>query len=295
MSTLLQDLTFALRGFARTPGVTLLAIVTLAIGVGANAAIFSVVHSVMIDPLPYPAAERVVIPWRTSASMGNLSVSASPLDLENWSKTGVFEAMTTYSSASLVYAGGDEPEQLRAAQVDGRFLDFTGAHPPLGRPFSPDDEAAAEAVRAVLLTDDLWRRRFGGDRNVVGQPIELSDQRYEVIGVLPSSFRMPLSKVDLLMPLPREAADASTGARAVPRSALARLAPDISVEAAEERLTAAGVQPIAGSNDWRARLVRPVDSTGPSFRRAIHSTNPTAPNRTSSASAASRRAAASAG
>lgn len=94
MSHIVQDLKFAFRGFARTPGVTLLAVLALAIGVGANAAIFSVVHNVMIDPLPYPAADRVVIPWRTSAAMGGLSVSASPTDLDNWAKTGVGSADT---------------------------------------------------------------------------------------------------------------------------------------------------------------------------------------------------------
>jgi putative ABC transport system permease protein len=269
LSTILQDLRFAIRGFARTPGVTLLAILTLAIGVGANAAIFSVVHSVMIDPLPYPAADRVVIPWRTSAAMGNLSISASPVDLDTWAKTGVFEAMTTYSSSSMVLGGGDEPEQLRAARVDGRFLDFTGAHPVLGRPFSPGDEASAESARVVLLTDGLWRSRFGGDRTVVGRQIELSDQRYEVIGVLPPAFRMPLNAVDLLLPLPPQPAGATGSSRSVPRSAVARLVPGITVALAEERLTAAGVQPIGGARDWRARLMRPVESTGPSFRRAL--------------------------
>ena len=152
MSHIVQDLKYAFRGFVRTPGVTLLAVLTLAIGVGANAAIFSVVHNVMIDPLPYPAADRVVIPWRTSAAMGGLSVSASPTDLDNWAKTGVIEAMTHYSGQTLVFTGGDEPEQLRAAAVDLACLDFTGMHPVIGRPFSPDDEASADATLGQFET-----------------------------------------------------------------------------------------------------------------------------------------------
>jgi hypothetical protein len=88
MSTLVQDLRFALRGFARTPGIALLAVATLAVGVGANAAIFSVIHSVMIEPLPYPGADRVVIPFRTSASMGNVSVSPAREDLSKWMASG---------------------------------------------------------------------------------------------------------------------------------------------------------------------------------------------------------------
>jgi putative ABC transport system permease protein len=269
LSHIVQDLKFAFRGFARTPGVTLLAVLTLAIGVGANAAIFSVVHNVMIDPLPYPAADRVVIPWRTSAAMGGLSVSASPTDLDNWAKTGVIEAMTHYSGQTLVFTGGDEPEQLRAAAVDLAFLDFTGMHPVIGRPFSPDDEASGDAARVALLTDDLWRRRFGGDRGIVGQTIELSDARYEIIGVLPPRFRMPLNAVDLLVPLPRQPAGSTGTARATPRSSVARLAPGLTLAAAEERLTAAGVEAIGGATDWRASLMRPVDSTSASFRRGL--------------------------
>lgn len=264
MSPYAQDLKFALRGFARTPGVTLLALLTLAIGVGANTAIFSVVHSIMIEPLPYPAAERVVIPWRTSAQMGNVSVSPSRTDLDKWIGSGVFEAVTMYLQRSLVLTGGDEPEQLDTASVDTRFLDFTGAHPVLGRPFMPDDPA-----RVAILTDHLWRTRFGADPYVAGRRVELSDQSFEIIGVLPASFRMPLGQVDLLVPLEpeRPAGKESVGVSIM--SAMARLPPDVSIAVAEEQLTASGVEPLGAARDWRVRLMRPDETTGETFRRAL--------------------------
>jgi putative ABC transport system permease protein len=268
VSSLVSDLRFAIRGFTRTPGVTLLALLTLAVGVGANAAIFSVIHSVMIEPLPYPHGDRVVIPWRTSASMGNLSVSPAPADLEKWLAMPVFDGVTRYSRVSLVMTGGDEPESLSVARVDTRFLDFTGMQPVYGRPFTTDDAASEAAARVVLLTDGVWKRRFGGDRGVIGRRVVLSDNSYEVIGILPPVFKMPLSSVDLLAPLPPP--PAGKPARAFSTvSALARLAPGVSLEAAQDQLTAAGVEAIGGAKDWRVRLMRPTESTGESFRRAL--------------------------
>ena len=267
MSSYVQDLKFALRGFARTPGVIVMAVVTLAIGVGANAAIFSVIHSVMIDPLPYPHADRVVIPMRTSARMGNVSVSPAKTDIEKWLPMPVFEAVTTYSDTSFVIAGGDEPEQLQAARVDARFLDFTGAHPVIGRSLNTDDTAATGGARVVILSDGLWRRRFGGDRAVVGRRVELSDQSYEIIGVLPASFRMPLGKVDLIAPLGPQAKTDESSFEIV--TALGRLRPGVSIAAAEEQLTAAGVQAIGTSTDWRVHLMRPTETTGKTFQRAL--------------------------
>src|SRR5204863_8813686 len=115
---ILQDLRYALRNFVRTPGVTALAIATLAVGVGANAAIFSVVHNVLIAPLPYPHADRVVIPWRHNPRLGDVSVSPSRADVERWQTSGVFEAMLTYDRKSVVLSGGDEPEPLTAVTAD---------------------------------------------------------------------------------------------------------------------------------------------------------------------------------
>lgn len=238
MATFLQDLRFALRSFARTPGVALLAVLTLAVGVGANAAIYSVVHNVMIEPLPYPGGDRLVIPWRTSSSMGNVSVSPARTDLSKWLGSPVFEAITTYSQRQLVLADGEEPEQLSVVHVDGRFLEFTGAYPVLGRPFNEGDAASEAAGRVALLTEALWSRRFGRDRGIVGRRIDLNDTSYEVIGVLPPSFKMPLSKADVLVPLPPETTPAAGEAGFTILSAIGRLRPGVSVEVAQEQLTA---------------------------------------------------------
>ena len=152
-----QDLRYAWRSFTRTPGVTILAVATLAVGVGANAAIFTVIHSVLIQPLPYPHADRVVIPWRNSPRLGDVSVSPSRSDVEKWKQAPVFDAVTTYRRESVVLTGGDEPEELQShSRSMPRFLDFTGTQPALGRPFTAGEFSSEAAARVVLLTHDLW-------------------------------------------------------------------------------------------------------------------------------------------
>jgi predicted permease len=271
LSSILQDLRYALRNFARTPGVTLLAVATLAVGVGAIAAIFSVVHSVLIEPLPYPHADRVVIPWRHNPRLGDVSVSPSRADVDEWQKAEVFEAMLTYTRSSVVLSGGDEPEPLSAVMVDTGFFDFTGANPQIGRRFSLEEHGSEAAGRVVLLTHDLWRRRFGGDRAAVGKRVELTDRSYEIVGVLPSSFRMPLGKADVVMPLPPAPAPVPGAkvTRAPVVSALARLRPAMSLEVAQQQLTAAGVETFGGSPGWGVRLMRPTETTARSFRRGL--------------------------
>ena len=270
MSSIIQDLRYGLRNFVRTPGVTVLAIATLAVGVGANAAIFSVVQNVLIEPLPYPHADRVVIPWRHNARLGDVSVSPSRADVERWQKSGVFEAMVTYRRESVVLSGGDEPEPLTAVTADAGFFDFTGANPVMGRRFSPDEYASEPAGQVVLLTNDVWRRRFGGDRAVVGKRIELTDKSYEVIGVLPAKLRLPLGKIDLVMPLvPAPPPAAGARMRSPTVSALARLRPGTSTEVAQQQLTAAGVDTFGNSQGWGVRLMRPTETTARSFRRGV--------------------------
>jgi predicted permease len=271
VSSILQDLRYALRNFVRTPGVTALAVATLAVGVGANAAIFSVVHNVLVAPLPYPHADRVVIPWRHNPRLGDVSVSPSRADVERWQKSGVFEAMLTYDRKSVVLSGGDEPEPLTAVTADAAFFDFTGANPMLGRRFSPEEYASEAAGQVVLLTSDLWRRRFGGDRAVIGKRIELTDKSYEVIGVLPATLRLPLGKIDLVMPMspvPPPAPGARVQ-RSPSVSALARLRPGMPVAVAQEQLTAAGVQTFGNSQGWGVRLMLPTETTARSFRRGL--------------------------
>src|SRR4051794_20507212 len=143
LSHLLQDLQFAWRSFRRTPGAALLAIATLAIGIGANAAIFSVIHSVLLHPLPYAHADRLALAWRVNPAIGNVQVSPSRADAERWRTAATLEGITIYGAQSFTLADGGEPEQVIARTIEPNLFDFLGVRPALGRPFRSDDIASA--------------------------------------------------------------------------------------------------------------------------------------------------------
>ena len=271
MQNLLRDLRYALRTFLRTPGLTALAVVTLALGIGANAAIFSVIENVLISPFPYPAADRVVVTFRQNKALGDVFLSPTPADLERWRGSTVLESMTVYQQTQLNLAGGDEPLALKAVLASPNFTDFTGAAPILGRAFTPDDAASESAARVVLLSEGLWKRRFGADPGVVGQSIELNDASYQVVGVLPASFRLPFQRtVDIVAPLaPPPPPKKGQPARSGNPAAMARLKPGISIAAAEQALTAAGIESTGSSKGWSAKLMPPSELAGQTLRRAL--------------------------
>jgi putative ABC transport system permease protein len=271
MHTLLRDIRYALRTFFRTPGLTLLAVTTLALGIGANAAIFSVIENVLISPYPYPNADRVVVTWRQNKALGNVVVSPYTDDIERWRGSSVLESIATYEEDRLILTGGEEPVSLKAVLASPNLTGFTGTAPLLGRTFTQDDAASESAARVVLLSEGLWKRRFGADPSVVGRSIELSDATYEIVGVLPSSFRLPLTRaIDIVAPL-APAAPPKKGAPAHARShsAIARLKPGVSLAAAEQALTATGIASAGPSKGWSAKLMPPSELAGDTLRRAL--------------------------
>jgi putative ABC transport system permease protein len=271
---LLQDLQFAWRSFSRTPGAALLALATLAIGIGATAAIFSVIHSVLLSPLPYPNADRLVLAWRQNPAIGGVQVSPSRADAEAWRTAASLEGLTVYSAQSLVLSGGEEPEQIVARTIEPNIFAFLGVRPALGRAFTDDDAASPEAAKVVLLGEAIWKRRFGGDRAIVGRTITLSDQSYTVVGVMPAGFRLPLGKGDMWLPLARPAAakpGASLARSSGGASVLARVKTGVGLAAAEAEMTAKmGASDMRGvPGRWQAHLMRPGELAGPTFRRAL--------------------------
>jgi putative ABC transport system permease protein len=265
-----QDVRFALRSFSRTAAATLLSIATLALGIGANAAIFTVVHRVLIAPLPYPAADRVVVPWRHNAQMGGLSVSPSLNDLRKWQSLPSVEALTMYSGGYKTIVGGEEPRTVYVQQIEPQLLDFTGTQPQLGRPFTREDAASEAAARVILLTDRTWRRDFDADRQVVGRRIQLSDETYEIVGVLPASFRLPRARTDMVSPLPPPPPPKQGQVQHIIVSAMIRLKPGVTRDAATAELIAAGVEALGGSQaGWTVRLLEAADTTGETFKRAL--------------------------
>ena len=191
MPTLLQDLRYAIRTLAREPGFTLVALVTLALGIGANTAIFSIVNAVLLRPLPYHEPERVVLLWSHWTNWTKTWVSEP--ELADYQQARSLEHVAGFSSTSFNLTGGPGSEPLRvlAAQVQAPMFDALGAKPLIGRVFSADEDRPGRE-RVVLLTEGLWRSRFGSDPSVVGRTIDLDAVAYTVVGVLPASLRLPL-------------------------------------------------------------------------------------------------------
>ena len=193
MDALVNDLRYALRSLLRTPGFTTAAVLTLAIGIGANTAIFSIVDHVILRPLTYEDPDRLYVVHETVPRFAHISptlpVSANHF-LEWQRSTDAFEEMALIGSASLNLTGAGEPEQLLAARASASLFPMFGIRPQLGRLFLPEEDAIGRD-RVVVLDDALWRRRFGGDPGIVGRTITLSGNPFTVVGILPADFRFP--------------------------------------------------------------------------------------------------------
>jgi predicted permease len=185
MGTFWQDIRYGLRMLARRPAITLIAVVTLALGVGANTAIFSVVDAVLLRPLPYKQPDRLVFLTEESQQVPDMSISMA--DFNDWRATNtVFESMAPYSANSAILTGNGETENLQVRQITAGFFPTFGVQPVLGRALTPDDDKVGSAP-VVMLGDGFWARKFARDPNVIGKQITLDGLSYTVIGVLPSS------------------------------------------------------------------------------------------------------------
>ncbi len=187
MEALIADLRFGFRLLIKKPAFAAAAIITLALGIGANTAIFSVVNSVLLRPLPYPQPERLVT-FQLQQSVPDLD------DIKNHIQS--FEYIGGAGMQPLDYTGGDEPVQVRAWVVNGELFDALGARAAMGRTISTaEDRFGGE--RTVVLSHAFWQQQLGGDANVLGRTIPLGGESYSIIGVMPESFRMPREEADL--------------------------------------------------------------------------------------------------
>src|SRR5581483_11882815 len=190
MDTLLQDLRFGTRMLLKSPAFTLIAITTLALGIGANAAMFSVVRAVLLRPLPFKDADRIVYVWETDLKNGIPRDIPSPADFLDWREQNhSFEMMSATRTWFYTLTGKEEPEQVMGVRASANFFDLLGVRPEIGRTFhSDEDEAGRDQV--VILSHRLWQRRFGGDRNLPGKTIDIDGRPFTVIGVLPPDFNL---------------------------------------------------------------------------------------------------------
>src|SRR5690349_21377656 len=192
MNTLWQDLRYALRMLRKHPGFTVIAVITLALGIGANTAIFSVINAVLLRPLPFAEPERLVNLWETRPQRGTLQNSASYPNFADWrDQNSVFEYVVAYNSNDYVLTGDDNPVRLQGAVVSADLFPLLGAQPFTGRVFRPEDDKNG-APSTVILSYKLWKQRFNADRNIVGASLTLNSNSYTVIGVMPEGFQYPV-------------------------------------------------------------------------------------------------------
>jgi predicted permease len=264
MDRLIQDLRYAIRTLAKSPGFTVVAVVTLALGIGANSAIFSVINAVLLQPLPYRQPDRLVEVNHFYPSLNNLYASVSVPGFRDYSaRTDLFEKSAVERRGAMNITGAGEPERVNVTRVSGKFFPTFGVTAALGRVLRPD-EARAGHDHEVVLTYGFWKRKFGGDPAAVGQTIRLDDEDYTVVGVMPRRFRDFFSaRTDLWMPVvftPDQFADSRRTNEFL--AFTGRLAPGVSVEKAQAEMHTMARQlrrsyPNSYASDWDL-LVRPL-------------------------------------
>jgi len=243
---LLQDLRFAVRMLAKSPGFTAIAVLTLALGIGATTAIFSVVSPILFEPLPYPHAGRIVMIW--DIFEGSRSDVTFHTYRELARRTYSFDALAAMEPWRPTITGPAEPERLEGQSVSANYLRVLGISPVLGRDFEAADDAF-HGRKVVILSNALWQRRFGGDRGVIGRGITLDGDRYEVVGVMPRGFENVLaSSAEIWSPMQYDAGhitDLDTAEWGHHLRMCGRLRPGVSKENAAQELRAIAGAPVA--------------------------------------------------
>jgi putative ABC transport system permease protein len=192
LENLIRDLRFAVRMLLRNPGFSTVAVLTLGLGIGANTAIFSVVNAVLLRPLPFPQAERLVLLWATDAESGTTEDVTSYPNFADWrARSRSFERMAAFTNRSMTIADSEQTELAGAVQATPGLFEMLGVAPALGRTFRPE-EGEIGAPHVALLSDSTWERSFGGRRDVLGKSLRANEETYTIIGVMPPDFRFSL-------------------------------------------------------------------------------------------------------
>src|SRR5689334_511685 len=187
MTGAMQDFKYGIRVLCKSPGFSIVAVVVLALGIGANTAIFSVVNAVLLRPLPFAEPSRIVHVWHVpppKSFPGITRFSVSPANYIDWARANhVFEKISIYGGRSMNLTGGGKPEFVRAVTASPDFFSALGVKPLLGRTFVPGEEQPGHD-HEVVLSYEFWQSRFGADRSIVGRQITMNDEPYTVIGVM---------------------------------------------------------------------------------------------------------------
>jgi predicted permease len=238
MDTLTQDIRFALRTFRKNPGFTAVALLTLALGIGANTAIFSVVNAVLIRALPFEQPESLVVLWGNVQRAVVERRGASLPDFHDWrAQNRSFEDLAFYSYDSHTLSGrGDESERVSGETVTPGYFELLRARPLFGRTFEESERAPGSPL-SVILSHGLWTRRFGGDPSVVGSAVRLSDRTFTIVGIMPPGFRGITDTAEFWVSTATEAKDVYEGRGDRSSPVLGRLKPGASLASAQADLT----------------------------------------------------------
>lgn len=250
MHTLRQDLRYALRRLAHKPGFTIVVVLILALGIAANTAIFSVVNSVLLAPLPYDNPDQLVVIKETNPSRTVEQNNVSPGNFLDLERLGLFDSVAAFYETASTLQGSQDAEQVATAQVSVDFFKLFGVKPAMGQTFPEGISGAAfelgrflSGERIVVISDGLWKRRFAADPSIVGKKITINRNEWEVVGVMPASFTVPTKETDIW--LPWDIARTYSGQRfpkGPPRdwrflNAIGRIKPGSSAEETQNRLS----------------------------------------------------------
>ncbi len=254
-----QDVRFGLRMLAKSPGFTAVAVLTLALGIGANTGIFSAVYAVLLKPLPFKDPDRLVFIRKKNPPRGWVRNPISPAEILAWRKeSGVFEDMAAFTSTSCVLTGAGEAEEDPCEVASSNLFPLLGATPVRGRTFSADEDKA-EGPRVAILSYGLWQRRFGAEESAIGRAIDLNDASYTIVGVMPANFsHLYASPYDSVPEMWVSGIALSTTNTSNDYFGIGRLKPGISPRQAEARMEPASVlidQEYPGLKGWRAELM----------------------------------------
>jgi putative ABC transport system permease protein len=243
MNSFWQDVRYGARQLARSPGFSAVAVLTLALGIGATTAIFSVIHAVLLRPLPFPDPQSLVVVWETDQKGGSRTYPVSSPNFKDWrAQSKALESLVVFRDLGLTLTGVGDPERLPAARVSADFFRLLNIEPALGRAFrSEEDEPGAENV--VILSHGLWQQRFGADPSLVGRNLTLSGESYRVVGVLPADLEFPfqLREAQAWTPMGEEAwSFTERGSHFL--GCLARLRPGVSLAQAQAEMDAIAAQ-----------------------------------------------------
>jgi putative ABC transport system permease protein len=232
-----RDLAHGVRLLAARPAFTAVAVLTVALGIGANTALFSVVHSTLLAPLPFPDPDRLVMLWESDADDETARFIVAAPNFEDWSRQSTsFTHTAIWEDLRFNIAGGNDPEQVPGLRVSSTLFPMLGVAPQLGRAFTAEEDAPGHAV--VVISDALWRRRFAGRHDVIGQTLRLNGQPHEIVGVMPPSFAFVRHAYAVWVPIAFTRQDAERGSHSF--YAAARLKPGVRFEAARSEMRAIG-------------------------------------------------------